>query len=204
MKSFFERSAIALTLTLSCLTGLNYANAQCGGMGKLHVTPSNWQPLVNPESASQYRATFLTVSEGQMPAIVGFWHVHFYSEGTPGVPDGAEVDAGYSQWHSDGTEIMNSGHQSPITSAFCLGVWKEVSHYKYRLNHIAIAWNATGTELVGPVNIREEVVLDADRSHFKGSFSITPYDSMGNKQQSVVGTITGSRLTPDSSVAEIF
>ena len=55
--------------------------------------------------------------------IVGFWHVKFVSEGSEGIPDGTEVDAGYSQWHSDGTEIMNSAGRSPITGSFCLGVW---------------------------------------------------------------------------------
>jgi hypothetical protein len=29
------------------------------------------------------------------------------------------IDAGFAQWHSDGTEIMNS--HAPATSNFCLG-----------------------------------------------------------------------------------
>jgi len=38
-------------------------------------------------------------------AIVGFWHVKFISKGTGFIPDGTVVDMGFSQWHSDGTEI---------------------------------------------------------------------------------------------------
>src|SRR5947208_13320831 len=41
-------------------------------------------------------------------SIVGFWHVKFVSEGTTGIPDGTIIDMGFSQWHSDGTEILNS------------------------------------------------------------------------------------------------
>jgi hypothetical protein len=51
--------------------------------------------------------------------IVGLWRVHFISEGnlkTIGVPDGTVIDQGYAAWHSDGTEIMNSG-RDPLTGS---------------------------------------------------------------------------------------
>jgi hypothetical protein len=43
-------------------------------------------------------------------------------------PNGATIviDDGYSQWHADGTEIMNSGAHAPNTSNFCLGVWAQI------------------------------------------------------------------------------
>ncbi len=62
-------------------------------------------------------------------SIVGLWKFTFVAEGNSGnpapfnPPDGATLDAGYVQWHSDGTEIMNSG-RDPATGSFCLGVWK--------------------------------------------------------------------------------
>ena len=54
------------------------------------------------------------------PGIVGLWRFQLVA------PNGAVVDDGYAQWHSDGTEIQNSGLHAPITSNFCLGVWKQV------------------------------------------------------------------------------
>ena len=56
--------------------------------------------------------------------IVGFWKVKFISEGNSGIPDGTVIDNGFAQWHSDGTEILNSS-RPPATSSFCLGVWQK-------------------------------------------------------------------------------
>jgi hypothetical protein len=53
--------------------------------------------------------------------IIGFWHVTFISKGTGFIPDDTVVDKGFSQWHSDGPEILNSS-RPPATSNFCLGV----------------------------------------------------------------------------------
>jgi hypothetical protein len=56
---------------------------------------------------------------------VGFWKVTFTAEGnTEGPPDDTPIDSGYVQWHSDGTEIMNSG-RPPQNGNICLGVGKE-------------------------------------------------------------------------------
>ena len=60
-------------------------------------------------------------------SIVGLWKFAFTAKGNSGntapfnPPDGATLDAGYVQWHSDGTEIMNSG-RDPASGSFCLGV----------------------------------------------------------------------------------
>jgi hypothetical protein len=44
---------------------------------------------------------------------IGMWNIQFISQGngshSPSIPDGALIDFGYAQWHTDGTEIMNSG-----------------------------------------------------------------------------------------------
>jgi len=135
---------------------------------------------------------------------VGFWHVKFVSKGSAGIPDGAEVDAGYSQWHSDGTEIMNSAGRSPITSNFCLGVWTKVGERKYKLNHFATAWDPTGSTLIGPANIQEEVTLSADGCKFSGTFTIDQYTEAGNRLAHVVGDITGTRITVDTPSQSIF
>jgi hypothetical protein len=45
---------------------------------------------------------------------------------------------GFSQWHSDGTEILNSS-RPPATSNFCLGVWEKTGPFAYKLNHFALS-----------------------------------------------------------------
>jgi len=48
--------------------------------------------------------------------------VKFTSKGNTaiGIPDDATIDEGYAAWHSDGTEIMNSG-RVPKTGNFWMG-----------------------------------------------------------------------------------
>jgi hypothetical protein len=129
-------------------------------------------------------------------AIVGMWKVQFMSEGTTGIPDDTVVESGYAQWHSDGTEIMNSGLRPPATSNFCLGVWKKTGRSTYKLNHFALSWDTSNT-FVGPANIREEVTLDAQRNSFSGTFTIDQFDKNGNTLAHIVGKINAQRVTAD-------
>jgi hypothetical protein len=137
-------------------------------------------------------------------SIVGLWHVKFVSSGSAGIKNGTEIDAGYSQWHSDGTEIMNSAGHPPITSNFCLGVWKQTSTGTFKLNHFATAWDATGTTLIGPANIREEVTLASDGNSFSGKFAADQYDESGNNLGHLQGWVTGTRIMVDTEEQSIF
>ena len=51
-------------------------------------------------------------------SIVGMWSFNMTPTAGPG-------DFGYQQWHSDGTELMNSGGRAPATQNFCMGVWRQ-------------------------------------------------------------------------------
>ena len=64
--------------------------------------------------------------------IVGLWHVTYTTSSN------APFAVSLKEWHSDGTEIMNSGGRNPNTGAFCLGVWEKVGS-QYKLNHFAAA-----------------------------------------------------------------
>jgi hypothetical protein len=195
MKTAYKTSAATLSVLVLTLLFASNSSAQCGGLR---------QPM-KPLSGHYQLGQALLLRTGAAPAgIVGFWHVKFVSEGSTGIPDGTEVDAGYSQWHSDGTEIMNSGGRSPITGNFCLGVWKQVGEGKYLLNHFAISWNSAGADLVGPGNIREAVTLDKDGDKFAGTFTIDQYDESGNKLAHVQGVITGTRITVNTQTQSIF
>jgi len=165
------------------------ASAGCGKVDKPGTGASLWQ-----EPSRQ------TDSEDGDP-IVGFWRVNLVSKDNPGIPDGTVLDAGYSQWHSDGTEILNSS-RAPETQSFCLGVWKKIRPFQYRLNHFTISW-ANGN-LLGPGNIRENVILSRDGNSFTGTFTIDQYDQAGNILVHLVGQIEGKRITVDTSVTDVL
>lgn len=148
-------------------------------------------------------------------SIVGLWKFTFVSKGNStnpfpfNPPDGATLDAGYVQWHSDGTEIMNSG-RDPATGSFCLGVWKSVGGSTYKLNHFALSWDATGQScspsqqpgatgcFLGPTNIREVVTVNRSGDGYEGTFTLDQYDPSGTQVLfELKGTVSANRITPD-------
>jgi hypothetical protein len=156
------------------------ANAGCGDIGqKATLKRQAW--------ASEFGSPALRlISQQDNDPITGMWQVTFTAGTTT-------IDTGYSIWHADGTEIMNSGDRSPLTGNFCMGVWKNINNH-YKLNHAAIAWDSTGTVQVGAANIVESVVLGPKGNVFSGTFTITQYDMSGNVLGSVAGNITGTRI----------
>lgn len=135
----------------------------------------------------------------QLDPITGLWQFTFTSKGNVGIPDGAQLDAGFVSWHADGTEIMNSG-RAPMTSNFCLGVFRHTSVYGYKLNHYALSWDPTGTIFIGPTNIREQLQLGAGGDTYAGSVSITQFAPNGTTVLGrVTGTVSAKRITPDSN-----
>jgi hypothetical protein len=131
--------------------------------------------------------------------------------------DGSVVDHGYSVWHADGTEILNSGRPAGDTN-FCLGTWAQTGVRTYTLNHFTLSWfqsvSATpdpGTPplpglyyvnniFAGPGNISEIVTLAKDGKSFSGTFTITQYDTSGNVVPGfpISGNVSATRLTTDS------
>jgi hypothetical protein len=134
--------------------------------------------------------------------IVGFWRVDLISEGNAGIPDGTVLDAGFSQWHSDKTEILNSS-RAPDTQSFCLGVWEKVATSKYKLNHFPLSWNPDET-LLGPANIREELTLSADHNSFVGTFTLDQYNTGGNNLVHLTGQVKAKRITVNTTITEVL
>jgi len=183
------------------------ANAQCGasdGPAATVAATSLLERPVPPRNASHTTAQPAASLEGKAEevSIVGFWHVKFVSEGTPGIPDGTPIDNGFSQWHSDGTEILNSS-RPPATSNFCLGVWEKTGHHTYKLNHFALSSDLSG-KLIGPANIREEVTLDASGNRYTGTFTIDQFDLAGNTLAHISGNISGTRITVDTTISDVL
>ena len=134
------------------------------------------------------------------------WKVQLISKGNtthnPSIPDGALIDFGFTQWHSDGTEIQNSA--GVPGGGFCLGVWGQTGFLTFELNHFPIAFNPTTGAVANYVNIREQVTLSPSGDSYTGTFTEDVYDPKGNHVDHVAGTVVATRITVDSAFPAPF
>jgi hypothetical protein len=196
MRSICKTAIIGVLATaLHVTVFVSKAAAQCGY--------SQWsgtealQPLSSQEALSR-----TAENEGSEGQIVGFWKFQFVSQGSTGIPDGAVVDNGFTQWHSDGTEITNS-FRPPSTGNFCLGVYQQTGSSTYSLNHFALGWDPLGN-FIGPVQIREKVTLSHNSNQFTGTFTIEQFNPAGNVLAHVQGQVTGTRITVNTPLGNWF
>ncbi len=176
--------AIALCLG-TALTAPFLAPAAWAGCGAQPVHKSAY--LAPPREG----AGLIQLASYDSQSVVGMWSVSFVSQGV-------QIDFGYTEWHSDGTEILNSGSRAPATENFCLGVWKQVGVNAYKLNHWALGYDMSGN-LTAKINIKERVKVDHGGNAMSGTFSIQAYDPntgdpLGPETD---GDITGTRVTVD-------
>ena len=188
------------------------ASAGCGDTSQLQSPFVFAQTTVDAQTLLQRaeyanRAVAGAASGGasiNTASIVGMWSIQFISQGNtahnPSIPDGAVIDFGYTQWHSDGTELMNSGGHAPGTQNFCMGTWVRSGYFTYTLNHFALSYDATSGNLTAKVDIREQATLDPSGNQFTGTFTIDAYDpKSGAKLDHVAGTISATRITVDQT-----
>lgn len=180
------------------------AHAGCGFYTPLPHHAS-WQPQI---AAPRLLRAALIINDDAAnpsfePSIVGTWKEHWISEGTDGIPNGTEVDAGYAQWHSDGTEINNSGLRTPMTGNVCLGEWIKTGARTYQLNHFGISYDSTGQILVGPARIQQWITIDPEGNATSGKFTIDQWDEAGNLLAHVQGDITGTRVTMETGFEKV-
>jgi hypothetical protein len=204
MKTMFRGISVSLALLLLASIFALSAHAQCGvvdGQGAFAATMLGRSMF----SVGFQAASNMNNSGRTRTSIVGFWRVTFTSKGTPGIPDGAVIDVGFSQWHSDGTEILNS-LRPPVTGSFCLGIWEKTAPKTYKLNHFALSWDPVGN-FIGPANIRENVTLGPGGNSYTGSFEIDNFDVNGNPAPPVpkiTGEVTAIRITVDTAPSDLF
>ena len=205
MRTMFKTAITAvIAMVLIGMGFVSRANAQCAGSDSFKVggiQQQSWEgaPIVGT-------ASFLRVAShtGGGAGIVGFWKVKFISEGNAGIgiPDGTVLDNGFAQWHSDGTEMMNSS-RAPVTQSFCMGVWQKTGPSSYQLNHFALSFD-TSNNFVGPAQIHEDVTLDKKADQYTGTFKTDQYDPSGNVIVEVVGNITATRITVDTPIGDVL
>jgi hypothetical protein len=159
--------------------------AGCGGDPVKQ--PASWTTSGSPLALTR-------VDFGQA-RITGLWSVTLTAVGNPAM----DSDWGFSEWHSDGTEIMNSGGHTPASGNFCLGVWAPTGLNSYHLNHWALAYVPSASPpygtLAAKINLKEDVTLALNGQSFSGTFTEDIYVQGGPHLQDH-GSITGQRVTP--------
>jgi len=196
MKSLVRKAVPVLSALALATVVVPYAHAGCGQYFPASLNSAQHQ------MGSPYllRSAFEDDNDSHKaePSIVGTWKEHWISEGThgvPDIPDGVEIDAGYSQWHSDGTEENLSGLRSPLIGNVCFGEWIKTGARTYRMNHFGVSYDPTGQNLIGPARIQQWLTLDEKGMVTSGKFTIDQYDESGNLLAHIQGKIIGTRVT---------
>jgi hypothetical protein len=140
----------------------------------------------------------------QAASIVGLWKFTVASQGNtshnPPIPNGAQIDWGYSQWHSDANEFSTSALHSPASGNICMGTWGQDGDSTYNLNHFALNFDTTSGAWTGTVNIHQTVTVSPGGTMYTGTYIIDVYDTKGNHVDHVGGQVTAIRLNLDSTV----
>jgi hypothetical protein len=186
----------ACALGLASLGFTGWAHAACSMPDPPGTAPARLTPAV-----------FVKADFEDNAVIVGLWQFEMLAKSTAAnknpMPDGTLLDFGITAWHSDGTELMNSGGRNPVDGDFCQGVWTQVGPSTFRLTHMPLAWG--GGSYIGPAKLRMVVTVDNTNNHFNGGFVLTQYaasPTQGNEFDESVpvvtltGTISAKRITP--------
>jgi hypothetical protein len=180
----YVRASAAILLGLGAATYATSASAACGDDARKFQAA--WD-----EPGAGGPGGLLHLASMDSPgnhSIVGMWQFRMTS-------GGQTADFGYQQWHSDGTELMNSGGRAPASQNFCMGVWRQVAPSRYHLNHLALSYDPSSGTLNARVNIKEDVTVDPSGNDYSGSFTIDVYDPSGTTavaHQS--GQVTAQRI----------
>lgn len=198
--------AITMTFGAGILSAMLVSNAvaSCGDpsdlKGELQLASPNTVLRSFTRAAQADSEADHFGSGGSSASIAGMWKVQLISKGNtshnPSIPDGALIDFGYTQWHSDGTEIQNSA--GVPGGGFCLGVWGQTGFLTFELNHFPIAFN--GSTVAAYINIREQVTLSPSGDSYTGTFTEDVYDPKGNHVDHLAGTVVATRMTVDSTL----
>lgn len=137
-------------------------------------------------------------NSGHKASIVGMWKTQFLSVGNTGITDGTQLDFGYSQWHSDGTELYNAGTRPPATQSFCMGVWTQTGPSTFLVNHFAITYDITGVRN-GLRNFVETITLSPGGTKYSGTMTINVYDINGNQTNHLTAQVSADRVTVDTT-----
>jgi hypothetical protein len=205
MKTISQAITATLGMGMFVMLLAPRATAGCGDVSTLQGPFTFAQEAPLPSLLSRAAEVEKSAARGSAgPSLVGMWNFQLVSQGNtghnPSIPDGAVIDFGYNQIHSDGTEIINSGGHAPATGNFCLGVWGQTGFLTYEINHFPLGYNATTGALVNLFNVREQLTLSPSGDSFTGTFTLDVFDTKGNHVDHLGGNIVATRVTVDTKV----
>jgi hypothetical protein len=206
MRTIFKTVSSTLGAGIFLALSVSNASAGCGDVSNLSGPWVFAQPVSLARTGSQttQNTEIASARSAVSASIVGLWKVQLISLGnvshSPSIPDGAVIDFGYAQWHSDGTEILNSGGHAPATQNFCLGVWGTTGFQTFELNHFPMSYDAATGTLTNYLNLRETITLSPSGDSYTGTFTLDVYDTSGNHVDHLAGTVAATRLTVDSTL----
>lgn len=188
-------------ITLTALAMAGVATLGLSGVSHAGCAPTSFQsaPSSGATASADPSGFIRTAWRGPDRAIVGLWKFEMLSKSTSTnknpMPEGTLIDFGTAAWHGDGTEFQTSGFRNPSDGDTCQGVWQQVGHSTFVLNHVALAW--TNGAYTGPANIRARVTVSPDGSRYTGTFTTTVYLAAyvaGHEfdQKTVLAVITGT------------
>ena len=140
--------------------------------------------VYRPDAAA--RAWKVSDDDDQGNSIVGLWTFEWRAMGdAPIFADNTLLDFGLIEWHSDGTEITNSGGRTPAVGDVCMGSWRQIGDSKYTLTHLALGYGnppgpATGYQ--GLAVLSMTVTVAPDGNSYTGHFTLTQYHLNFNPQ----------------------
>jgi hypothetical protein len=202
--------AVTTTLSVAVVGMLLVPAASACAMGQQPAAPfpigqlmqNSTNPLELVTSARLARE-LSNAASGKSPSIVGMWSFQFISMGNttrnPSIPDGTQINFGYTQFHSDQTEILNAGARSPAQENFCLGVWQQTGNFTYQVNHFALNYDAATGTLLGRILVIETITVSPGGTALSGTFVETVFDTKGNETDHLTGQVTAQRITVDTT-----
>jgi hypothetical protein len=202
MQTRLSRTTFVLAALIAAVGWAAPAKAACADIGNLLPRRGGRDGLHVRQAPPNARLI------ADQNVIVGLWQFTFASDGNDVAPffihDGDPLDEGYAEWHSDGTEIMNSS-RDPATSNFRLGVYESTAVRSFHLNHFALSWDNSGrlcvpepgkpSCFVGRTNIREDVTVDKPGDTYSGTVTIDQYDQTGQFMFRLRGNVSARRIT---------
>ncbi len=119
--------------------------------------------------------------------MVGLWYIQF-------TIDGNVIQDAYQLWNAGGTEVHNP-NVDPRSGNVCLGVWvRKPGTNTYTLAHRVWNYDTTG-DWLGTVNLSETVTVGKGGNSHSGTFKLDFYDTSGNFQMELDGSVTGERIS---------
>jgi len=195
-------AAVVGMLLVSAASACDMAPQPGTPLAMAQLMQNSGNPMELATAANRARDMRYAAS-GKSPSLVGMWSFQFISQGnttrTPAIADGTQINFGYTQFHSDETEILNAGARSPAQQNFCLGVWTDTGNSTYQVNHFALNYDAATGTLLGRIIVIEKITVSPGGTALSGTFVETVFDTKGNQTDHLTGQVTAQRITVDTT-----